>query len=80
MVITISQCRAARAMLGWSAADLANGAVVGVMTVHRFEGGETVRQSSIDKIRRAFEAAGVEFIPTGAASQNGGEGLRLRGG
>jgi hypothetical protein len=34
--------------------------------------------STLHKLRRALEAAGIEFIDDGAASPSGGPGLRLR--
>jgi transcriptional regulator with XRE-family HTH domain len=68
------QCRMARAALGWSTQDLAKNASVGVNTVNRFEAGQDARVSSVEKMRAAMEAAGVEFIP-----ENGsGAGVRLR--
>jgi ribosome-binding protein aMBF1 (putative translation factor) len=77
MVLSVAQCRAARAMLDWSIADLAGSAAVGVMTVHRFEAGEAIRPASLQKLHVAFLAAGITFIEAGSASQDGGEGLRL---
>ena len=69
-----AQCRAARALIGWSTQQLASLAEVGVNTVNRFEGGQDARMSSVDKIRLALEAAGVLFI-----AENGeGPGVRLR--
>lgn len=64
----------ARAALGWSTQDLAKNARVGVNTVNRFEAGQDARVSSVDKMRAAMEAAGVEFIP----ENGGGAGVRLR--
>lgn len=52
----------ARAALKWSTADLAKMAGVGVNTVNRFEDGQDARMSSVDKMRSALEAAGIEFI------------------
>lgn len=63
----------ARAALLWSTQALAEKAGVGVNTVNRFEGGQDARMSSVDKLRRALEAA-VEFIP----ENGGGAGVRLR--
>jgi ribosome-binding protein aMBF1 (putative translation factor) len=68
------QCRMARAALGWSTQDLAKNAQVGVNTVNRFEAGQDARISSVDKMRAAMEAAGVEFIP----ENGGGAGVRLK--
>ncbi len=57
------QCRAARALLGWTQSDLAAAASVGVVTIRQFEGGSTVpRRATIAVIRGALEAAGVSFI------------------
>ncbi len=71
------QCRAARALLGWSAVDLAASASVGLMTVKRFEGGQSVNSESLEKLEKAMSAAGVAFIAAGSASATGGEGVRL---
>lgn len=64
----------ARAALLWSTQTLAEKAEVGANTINRFEGGQDARVSSVDKIRRALEAAGCIFI-----AENGeGPGVRLR--
>ncbi len=55
----------ARAALGWSAADLASAAQVGARTVARFELGETVQPDKVEAMRRAFLAAGVQFVDSG---------------
>ncbi|WP_292100763.1 helix-turn-helix transcriptional regulator [Mesorhizobium sp.] len=70
------QCRMGRAALNWSTQDLAKAADVGANTVNRFEAGQDARVSSVDKMRQALEAAGVEFIP----ENGGGAGVRLRKG
>jgi ribosome-binding protein aMBF1 (putative translation factor) len=62
----------ARAALGWSTADLAGEASVGVNTVNRFEAGHDARLSSVAKMRKALESAGIEFIP----ENGGGAGVR----
>jgi transcriptional regulator with XRE-family HTH domain len=75
MMITAAQCRAARGLLGWSQLDLAKFAGIGVVTVHQFESnGSQPRRATVDVVRRAFEAAGVEFIDR----NGGGPGVRLR--
>lgn len=76
MDMTHQQCRAARALLGWSAEDLAAAAGIGVATVRRFESGGTVREGSIATIRETLERAGLEFIPIGGSSRKGGAGVR----
>ena len=60
----------ARAALKWSTQELAERADDGVNTVNRFEDGQDARVSSVDKMRAALEAAGVEFI--------NGTGVKLR--
>ena len=77
MDLTVAQCRAARALLGWTAAEVATAAGIGIMTVKRFEGGQTVNAVSIGKIRLALVDAGITFIAAGERSQDGGDGLRL---
>lgn len=77
MSITGAQVRAARALIRWSAADLASAAKLGLMTIRRAEaldGAISVTAANAAAIRTALEAAGVEFIP-----ENGsGPGVRLR--
>ena len=57
------QCRMARAGLRWNLRDLEQHAKVSRMTIVRFEG-EVAKTTSanIAALRRAFEAAGVEFV------------------
>ena len=74
-MITPAQCRAARGLIGWSQQDLAREARIGIVTVHQLEAGASEpRRATQDVIRRAFEAAGVEFID----ENGGGPGVRLR--
>lgn len=64
-MITSHQIRAGRALLRWSAQELASRAGVGVSTVQRMENAEGVPQASgknIDAVQRALETAGVVFI------------------
>ena len=64
-MITSDQIRAARALLRWSADDLALAASVGIATVRRFETVEGVPSGQIrvlESIQLALEEAGVEFI------------------
>jgi transcriptional regulator with XRE-family HTH domain len=72
-----SQIRAGRALLKWSAIDLAEAATVGVNTVRRAETAEeetSITAANDLAIRRALETAGVEFID----ENGGGPGVRLR--
>ena len=76
-LVTTRQIKAARALLGWSQADLAHWSGVSEPTVARLESvdGELGgREGTGDKIRTAIEAAGVEFIQ----ENGGGLGVRLR--
>jgi transcriptional regulator with XRE-family HTH domain len=73
--MTPEQCRAARGLLDWSQAQLAEKAAVGIVTVRQFEAGaHTPRRATVEVIKRAFDAAGVEFID----ENGGGPGVRLR--
>ena len=74
--LTSAQIRAARALIRWSAQELANASSVGVTTIRRAEltQSETKLTRANDQaIRRALEAAGVEFID----AEGGGPGVRL---
>ena len=74
-MITAAQCRAARGLLEWSQLELAEYADVGVVTVHQLESGlSRPHRATFDVVKRAFEAAGVEFID----ANGGGPGVRLR--
>jgi transcriptional regulator with XRE-family HTH domain len=72
--IFAAQLRAARALKGWSRDDLAAAAKTTVRTLARLEAGEgTARLTTLEAIRAAFEAAGVEFI----SEREGGAGVRF---
>ncbi len=73
--LTAAQCRAARALIEWSQAQLSQSASIDVRTVQDFEKrfrapDETTRR----RLRAALEAAGVVFI----AENGGGAGARLK--
>ena len=65
-MISSSQIRAAKALLRWSGEDLANKAGVSLSTIRRTEASEGVPEGQNMKtliaIKKALEAAGVEFI------------------
>jgi transcriptional regulator with XRE-family HTH domain len=76
--LTSAQIRAARALIRWSAQELADASDVGVTTIRRAEltASETKLTRVNDQaIRRTLEAAGVTFID----DEEGGPGVRLRG-
>jgi hypothetical protein len=75
--MTGRQLRGARALLRWRAQDLADTARVGIATIQRAEkedGAVQMNHSTEEAIRRALEAAGIEFIP----ENGGGDGVRMR--
>ena len=60
--ITAAQCRAGRALLDWSRDKLAAKAGSALRTIVDFErGAREPRAATIEALRRALEAAGVEF-------------------
>jgi hypothetical protein len=72
-----AQIRAARALLRWSAVDLARQSRLGVNTIRRAEvadQGISLTAANELAIRSALETAGVEFID----ENGGGPGVRLR--
>lgn len=74
-MISPVQCRAARGLLDWSQQELAERAKVGIVTIRQLEAGlHAPRRSTLQVVRLAFEAAGVEFIE----ENGGGQGVRLR--
>jgi transcriptional regulator with XRE-family HTH domain len=57
------QVRAARALIDWTRDDLANASGLTVRTLARIESSQTVpRQTTLEALAKAFEAAGIEFI------------------
>jgi transcriptional regulator with XRE-family HTH domain len=73
--LTSAQCRAARALIEWSQAQLSQSAAIDIQTIADFErrfrkADETTRR----RLRAALEAAGVVFI----SENGGGAGVRLR--
>ncbi len=74
--MTPEQCRMARAALNLGVRELATAANVSTNTITRLERGETLYPRTVDAIRAALEAAGVEFIQ----ENGGGAGVRLRKG
>lgn len=75
-MITSEQIRAGRALLKWSADELAQKASVGIATIRRFENSIGVpagQMRVIAALKLAMEDAGVEFI----GSPEDGPGVRL---
>jgi transcriptional regulator with XRE-family HTH domain len=80
-MITGAQMRAARALLGIDQRELAQRSGLSLPTVQRMESSDGVVRGNVDSLMKLVEAlgaAGIELIGEGAASQNGGRGVRLR--
>ena len=76
-MITSDQIRAARALLRWSATELAKKAGVSWKTIQRIEACEGVPNSTaqtLTMIETTLKDAGVEFID----ANGGGPGVRLK--
>jgi transcriptional regulator with XRE-family HTH domain len=77
MTISGEQVKAARELIGLSQLALAVQLQFGLRAVAEFEAGkQTLPRATLDALRRALEAAGVEFI----AQAGDGPGVRLRKG
>jgi transcriptional regulator with XRE-family HTH domain len=75
--ITSAQIRAARALIRWTAEDLAREANLGIATIRRAEATDGPLQmtvSNLAAVRRTLEAAGIEFI----FNDDGGLGVHVR--
>jgi hypothetical protein len=77
LVLSSELIRAARALLRWEQTDLAAASSVSLPTIKRLEakpGIMAAHMSTTVALRKALEAAGIEFID----ENGGGPGLRLR--
>lgn len=75
IVLNAAQCRAARALLGWSQEELEGASQVAKKTIADFERGARMPYPrTLKDLRHALEGAGVEFID----ANGGGPGVRLR--
>lgn len=71
MTITTAQIRGARGILNWSQADLAERTGISATSIGSIENSvSTPRANTLLTIQRAFEEAGIEFLPA--------SGVRLR--
>ncbi len=75
-MIFASQLRAARSLLDWNQKDLAQASDLSLPTIQRMETLGLRRSSAgnVEKVQRALEDAGVEFID----ENGGGPGVRLK--
>jgi transcriptional regulator with XRE-family HTH domain len=80
-MISSGQMRAARALLGIDQRRLAEICGLSVPTIQRMEASAGVVRGNVDSLMKlvdALTAAGIELIGEGAASPNGGRGVRLK--
>jgi transcriptional regulator with XRE-family HTH domain len=73
--------RAARALLDIDQRELAQLSGLSLPTIQRMESSGGVVRGNVDSLMKlvdALAAAGIELIAEGAASQDGGRGVRLK--
>jgi transcriptional regulator with XRE-family HTH domain len=81
-MITSSQLRAARALIGIDQRTLAVQSGLSLPTIQRMEASGGVIRGNVDSLMKlvaALDAAGVELIAENATSAAGGRGVRLKG-
>lgn len=73
MTITTAQIRGARGILNWSQHDLSERTGISSTSIGSIENGQSIpRENTLNAIRKAFEDAGIEFLPD--------SGIRMRSG
>src|ERR1700683_1376838 len=80
-MITASQLRAARALLGIDQLTLAQRSTLSLPTIQRMETSDGLIRgnvASLVKVVQALEKMGIELIGDGSTSSVGGRGVRLR--
>ena len=80
-MITGTQMRAARALLGLDQRTLAQRCGLSLPTIQRMEASEGVVRGNVDSLMKlvdALAAGGIELIGEGASSTGGGRGVRLK--
>ena len=80
-MITASQMRAARALLGIDQRELAGRCGLSLPTIQRMEASDGVVRGNVDSLMKlvdALAANGIELIGEGATSSQGGRGVRLK--
>ena len=79
-MITPSQLRAARALLGLDQRQLAEIADLSLPTIQRMEGSDDIIRGNVDSLNKlvtALTKAGVELIGDNAPSTGQGRGVRV---
>ena len=80
-MITGTQMRAARALLGFDQRALARAAGLSLPTIQRMEASDGVVRGNVDSMMKlvdALAANGIELSNPLAASSGGGRGVRLK--
>ncbi len=80
-MITATQLRASRALLGIDQRKLAKLSGLSLPTIQRMEASEEVIRGNVDSLMKlvaALDTAGIELISDNAASSAGGRGVRLK--
>ena len=80
-MITGTQMRAARALLGIDQRQLAQASGLSLPTIQRMEASDGVVRGNVDSLMKlvdALAAQGIELIGEGAVSGGGGRGVRLK--
>jgi transcriptional regulator with XRE-family HTH domain len=80
-MITGTQMRAARALLGIDQRELAQRAGLSLPTIQRMESSDGVIRGNVDSLMKLVDALtsdGIELIGDGASSSSGGRGVRLK--
>ena len=80
-MITASQLRAARALVGIDQITLAQRSTLSLPTIQRMEASDGLIRGNVDslvKVIQALQDMGVELIGEGDTSSDGGRGVRLR--
>ena len=79
-MITGSQVRAARALLGWTAQQLSDQSGISLQTISRIEQQDEIpdaRTTTLNALAAALDRGGVAFLNTGS-TREGGPGVRLK--
>lgn len=63
--MNVTQCRMARAALGWSLDDLAEASGVARRTVAKFEGGGNILPDKLEALRATLVREGIAFTNGG---------------
>lgn len=65
LFVTLSQLKAARALLNWSQEDLSNASGISIQTIKRIEASDeairTVKLVTLQKIVTTFKSNGIKF-------------------